>query len=332
MRLTEPLQIKNLTLRNRIVLPPMKTGKSESGGPSAEMIDYYAARGESTGLLILEHEYISPEGQASASQLSMADDSLIPAYQRFTAEVHKRGAAIIAQINHAGAAAMDTGLPLLGPSRVSCRADGQMPLEMQDADIKKVIRDFTAAALRVQQAGFDGVEIHAAHGYLLNQFYSPATNHRRDSYSGLTLEGRTRLQIEVIRSVRAVVGPDFLIALRFGAFDGPENGSRKEEIPAAARLFEDAGIDLLDISGGLSGYNVKGCSTPGWFADLSTAARRAVTIPVILTGGIRQAADAERLLAEGAADLIGVGRAMMQNAHWSKDAITLLRGQIAENS
>ena len=323
MLLTQPLTINNLTLRNRIVMPPMATGKAVNGAPPEELADYYAARAGATGLIIVEHEYVSLEGRASLNQLSIADDSVIPGYRRLTDAVHAKGAKIMAQLSHAGGAARDAELPPIAPSPVTARPDRPIPKEMDEDDIAHVTASFVSAALRAKAAGFDGVEIHAAHGYLLNQFYSPVTNKRTDGYTGSTLQGRTRLHCEVLYAVRDAVGPDFIIAIRFGACDYREGGSVIEEIPAAAAAFRNAGADIIDISGGLNGFMIKDRSGAGYFAECSIAAKNAVDIPVILTGGVTTGEEAEALLAEGAADLIGVGRAMLEDAQWSEHALGL---------
>lgn len=323
MLINQPLTVNHTVLRNRIVMPPMATGKAIEGMPSEAQILYYKERAKATALIIVEHEYVAPEGMASKGQLSMAEDAVIEGYKKLTAAVHENGAVILAQISHAGGAAKDTGLPALAPSPVVLRDNLPLPKEMTQADIDRVIECFTKAALRAKAAGFDGVEIHAAHGYLLNQFYSPLTNHRTDAYTGSTMAGRTRLPVEIIQSVRNAVVRDFLIALRFGACDYMEGGSTLQEIPEAARIFEQAGIDLLDISGGHCIYTIKGKTAPGWFSDSSTAAKQAVSIPVLLTGGVKTGADAERLLEEQAADLIGVGRSMMRDPEWAQKALGL---------
>lgn len=155
----------------------------------------------------------------NTTQLSMADDAVIPAYRKLTAAVQARGAAIFAQINHAGAAAQDSGLPPISPSGIFIRDTGAASVEMTLEDIDRVKECFVSAALRAKAAGFDGIEIHSAHGYLLNQFYSPLTNHRSDDYNGLTLAGRTKLHTDILRAVRAAVGSKYPIAIRFGACD-----------------------------------------------------------------------------------------------------------------
>lgn len=225
------------------------------------------------------------------------------------------------QLNHAGAKAKDSGLPAVSPSGISIPGTEPAPKEMTLEDIEHVKSNFVLASLRAKKAGYDGVEIHGAHGYLLNQFYSPLTNHRTDSYNGRTLEGRTRLHVEVLKAVRAAVGDDYPIAIRFGACDYMEGGSKIEDIPQASRIFAEAGADLQDISGGLSGFSIKGRSEPGWFSELSIPAKESVRIPVLLTGGVNTAMEAEKLLKDNTADLIGVGRAMLKDADWAVKAL-----------
>jgi 2,4-dienoyl-CoA reductase-like NADH-dependent reductase (Old Yellow Enzyme family) len=217
--LKDTIRINQLVLRNRIVMPPMATGKADHGAPDDNLNAYYAAHANGTALIIVEHAYISPEGMAHNTQLSMADDSVVPAYRKLTDAVHERGAAVFAQISHAGAKAKDSGLSAISPSGVSIRDKMPAAKEMTVEDIEHVKECFVSAALRAKAAGFDGVEIHSAHGYLLNQFYSPLTNHRTDAYNGQTLEGRTRLHAEILRAVRASVGDDYTVAIRFGACD-----------------------------------------------------------------------------------------------------------------
>ena len=202
-----------------------------------------------------------------------------------------------------------------------------VPQEMTHEDMQKVVRDFAAAARRAKEAGFDGVEIHSAHGYLLNQFYSPLANHRTDKYGPGSIESRVKLHLEVIQAVRAAVGADYLVALRLGAGDYMDGGSTAADGAAAARLFEQAGIDLLDISGGICGYIRPGVTGQGYFSDLTEAVKSAVSLPVILTGGITEIDAAETLLEQGKADLIGVGRAMLKDSSWAKNAMLSIRGK-----
>ena len=315
----EPIQVGSLRLRNRIVMPPMATGKAVNGAPGEEMTEYYRQRAMGTGLVIVEHEYVMQQGMAHPGQLSMASDSVIPAYRKLTDAIHGEGAAVIAQLNHAGVKAMDTGLPPAGPSVLPTKEGVSVAMDLEQ--IRAVAAAFTAAAVRAKAAGFDGIELHSAHGYLLNQFYSPLTNHREDEYSAESVANRTRLHGEIIRAVRAAVGTDFIIALRFGACDYAENGSKIEEIPEAVSAFESAGADLIDISGGVTGFMRPGHTEPGYLKELSHAAKSAGTVPIILTGGVTEAQDMEALLQEGAADLIGIGRALLKDPAWSVKAL-----------
>ena len=307
--LSSPLKIKDITLPNRIVMPPMARELSDEGEVSDELIDYYHKRAEGTGLIIVEHEYVSPDGIASPNQLSMADDSVIESFKELTDSIHSQDSFAIAQINHAG-------FESISPKRSNLNI-------MSIDEIEHIKESFVNAAVRTQRAGFDGVEIHAAHGYLLSQFYSPYTNKRTDKYGG-DLVNRTRLHNEIIREVRENVGEEYIIAIRFGAYDYLEEGSKLEDIPVAVKSFVESGADIIDISGGLCRYANPNSKEPGYFKELSKIAKDSVDVPVILTGGVKKAKDAENLLNEGYCDLIGIGRALLMDAEWSKKALKSL--------
>ena len=307
--LSSPLNIKDITLPNRIVMPPMPRELSDEGEVSDELIDYYHKRAEGTGLIIVEHEYVSPDGIASPNQLSMADDSVIESFKELTDSIHSQDSFAIAQINHAG-------FESISPKRSNLNI-------MSIDEIEHIKESFVNAAIRTQRAGFDGVEIHAAHGYLLSQFYSPYTNKRTDKYGG-DLVNRTRLHNEIIREVRENVGEEYIIAIRFGAYDYLEEGSKLEDIPVAVKSFVESGADIIDISGGLCRYANPNSKEPGYFKELSKIAKDSVDVPVILTGGVKKAKDAENLLNEGYCDLIGIGRALLMDAEWSKKALKSL--------
>lgn len=330
--LLEPLTQGRLHLKNRLVMPPMATSKAEAdGGLSNALLDYYdeKSRGGALGLVIIEHSYIAKQGRNRVGQPSVADDGTIPDWSRLAEIVHGNGTKCVMQINHAGGASSTTatGLEVVAPSDVSSPVGpgDSVPRPLTHAEIDAIVGQFAAAARRVKEAGFDGVEIHGAHGYLLNQFFSPITNRRTDEYGG-DVRGRIRIHLEVIQAVRAEVGEHFPILLRLGAADYMEGGTRIEDSVAAAPEFERAGVDLLDVTGGLSGYIRPGHSEPGYFAELSEPIRRAVSIPVILTGGVTEARHAAELLAEGKADLIGVGRAILKDSGWAVRAVRELTG------
>ncbi|MDR3211370.1 MAG: NADH:flavin oxidoreductase [Planctomycetota bacterium] len=329
--LLEPLKAGNLLLKNRLVMPPMATSKADADGKvSRAILDYYdeKTRGGRIGLVITEHSFVNPQGKVSPNQLSVADDSVVEGLKELADVIHRHGSLAVSQINHAGSvsSAEITGLAPLAPSAVSHpnKKGGTVPHELTKPEIGGIVSDFANAARRVKEAGFDGVELHAAHGFLLHQFYSPLSNLRADDYGG-NWENRIRLHLEVISAIRKITGDDFPILVRLGASDYREGGVTIQESEAAAQAFENSGVSILDISGGMNGSSVPGGDgLPGYFAPLSSAIKKKVGIPVILTGGITQAQDAERLLEEGAADLIGVGRAILNDSGWAEKELASL--------
>ncbi len=334
-KLLQSLPVGSLILRNRLVMPPMATEKSEGEGRvSQALLNYYDEKTKSGyfGLVVTEHSYICEEGKASVHQVSFARDEDVPGLAKLAEVIHRNGSRAIAQINHAGGKAICAlnGAALApAPSAMpytTTRGEAVQARTLTQEEIDAVVSAFAAAARRAKDAGFDGVEVHSAHGYLLGQFYSPLTNKRTDQYSGATVEGRMRLHCQVVAAVRKAVGPDFPIAVRLGACDYLEGGNTVEDAVGAAKILEAAGIDMLDISGGLCGYRGFGFKEEGYFGEEAAAIRSAVGIPVILTGGVRTPEGAERLLEEGKADLVGVGRAVLKDSTWAKAAIEQLGG------
>ncbi len=329
MKLKEPLMIRHVRLANRIVLPPMATAKSDANGcVTEELIDYYRERAEAgTGLIITEHAFICPQGKASPNQLSVAKEEDIPGLRKLAEAIHAcSDAKILVQINHAGSGARpdDPDMPLLSASAVAKpgRKDPVLPKEMTAQEIAQTMKYFADAAVRVKKAGFDGVEIHGAHGYLLNQFYSPLTNTREDEF-GRDLDGRLMFHKEVLKAVRDAAGDDFLISVRLGGCDYAEGGSTILDAAFASQVLAENGADMISLTGGLFGYRRPDDTTPGYFRDMSFAVKSSVDIPVLLTGGITEPGQAEDLLERNAADLIGIGRAMLADGGWSKKALAL---------
>lgn len=324
-----PIKIGKLELKNRLVMPPMATERSNPDGTVSDaLLEYYRPYAEGyIGLIIVEHSFVHLQGRASAGQLSVSRDSDIEGLSRLAEVLKANGTKAFMQINHAGGAAREVFSEegIVAPSgipnpRIS-NAQGVVPKELDRDGIKRLAILFADAAERAKKAGFDGVEVHMAHGYLLNQFYSAITNKREDEYGG-SLENRMRAPLEVLRAVRERVG-DFTVVTRLGGCDyAPESGylecgNTEEDAARASKMLEEAGSQLIDLTGGMSGYNrpEKG---PGWFRDMSRAVKNAVSVPVAVTGGITEIGQAERLLEEGAADLVGVGRAMLKDSGWAK--------------
>jgi 2,4-dienoyl-CoA reductase-like NADH-dependent reductase (Old Yellow Enzyme family) len=327
----KPLKVRSMNLANRLVMPPMATAKAEPDGKvSQALLDYYEekSRGGYISLVIIEHSYITPEGKAKGNQLSTSDDAVLPGLRKLADVIHRNGSKAALQINHAGSTALKevTGTTPLAPSVIANPRRGDMPREITRQEIGDLVNAFKAASRRAREAGFDAVEIHSAHGYLLNQFLSPLTNKRTDEYGG-DISNRIRIHLQVIQAVRSAVGPDFPIQVRLGASDYTEGGTTIEDSKIAARAFEKAGADIIHVSGGFVGYTPPGLTGQGYFAPLSEAVKSAVSIPVILTGGITEVEAAEKFLAEKKADLIGVGRAILQDSTWAKRAIENLRSK-----
>ena len=317
-----------MNLANRLVMPPMATAKAEPDGKvSQSLLDYYEEKsaGGYISLVIIEHSYITMGGRASNNQLSISDDGVIPGLRKLANIIHRDGSKAAMQINHAGSAALKevTGTIPLAPSAVANPRRGDMPREITQLEIGDIVNAFKDAGRRVREAGFDAVELHSAHGYLLNQFLSPLTNKRTDEYGG-DISSRIHIHLQVIQAVRTAVGPDFPIQVRLGASDYTVGGTTIEDSKIAARAFEKAGVDIIHISGGFVGYTPPDLTGQGYFAPLSEAIKSAVSIPVILTGGITDIEAAEKLLAEKKADLIGVGRAILQDSTWAKRAVGTL--------
>lgn len=328
-KLLEELRTDKILFRNRLIMPPMATRHARDDGKlSEEIVNYYTEKAEGgyLSLIITEHSYISPIGRAGENQISIASEDTVAGLSKLVSAIHASGTKAVAQLNHAGARGL-YGEENKAPSAIHSLGefapgkDWIAGRELSGEEIAGIVAEFAAAAVRAKKAGYDGVEIHSAHGYLLDQFYSPLTNQRTDGYGGDIL-GRIRIHLEVIAAVREAVGDAYPIFLRLGASDYLEGGSSIADAVIAAGEFEKAGVDILDISGGLYGYTVKGREgEQGYYKDASTAIKQAVSIPVILTGGITEAYAAEKLLEEGAADLIGVGRAVYRDSGWAEHAV-----------
>lgn len=328
--LTEEIKVGSLVLHNRLVMPPMATEKSKGGVVTDALCQYYIerAKGGHIALIETEHTYILPNGQASPNQISVSQDSDVEGLKKLAKAIQTDGTKAVIQLNHAGSCNMDRiASEAWAPSAVvSPRPDikqrykkqpAVLPKEMTPADIDTLKQAFVATARRSKEAGFDGVEIHAAHGYLLGEFYSPLTNKRTDAYTGFTLEGRTKLQVEIIKAVREEVGKDYFVSIRFGAVDDMEGGATIEDAPKAAKLFEEAGVDMISVSGNSNGYMRPGIYDEGWYGDVSESIRETVSVPVLLTGGIKNRAVIDQLLNGNKADLIGVGRMIYAKANYA---------------
>ncbi|MGI6756030.1 MAG: NADH:flavin oxidoreductase [Atopobiaceae bacterium] len=321
-----------LTLRNHLVMAPMASAKADAVGTiTHDLLDHYTqrAQGQNLGLVITEHHFVAPEGKATNNQASIASDADISGLAREAAALHACDTPVLVQLGHAGSAASKDICHDAPIAPSACLTPGAkrghaLPRAMDADDIARTIDAYAQAARRAAAAGFDGVEIHAAHGYLIDQFISPLTNRRTDDYGGDTIS-RVHFLREVIAAVKQTLSGHMLISCRLGASDYMAGGTTIKDGVMAAKLLDKDGIDLISVSGGMNFYTRRDTLAAGYFSDASLPIKATVSAPVLLTGGIRKIEQGEKLLALGACDLVGVGRALLNNEHWADTSMRRIR-------
>jgi len=302
----------------------MATSKSgDDGAVTNSLVDHYLRRAQAgVGLIIVEHAYILRTGKASRKQLGIHQDALLPGLKELAQAVHQAGAKVGIQINHAGSrtSAEVMGAQPLAPSEVSVPGDEEVPRSASADELEEISSAFGSAARRAVHAGFDFVEVHGAHGFLLSEFLSPYTNRRSDAYGG-SFENRCRFPLEVVTKVRQAIGQDFILFYRLGADDLIPGGLTIGESARFASLLAGAGLDCIDVSGGLCGSRPEHLqSIPGYFVPLAQAIKDVVDIPVIVAGGITEPEFADRLIRAGIVDLVVIGRAQLKDPRWAARA------------
>ncbi len=319
----EPFTVKRMTTKNRIMMTPMGTNFGEQNGEMSFLhIDYYEQRAKGgTGLLIVENASVySPQGSNGTTQLRIDADNYIPRLFNLCERVHKHGACIAIQINHAGASAMSsrTGEQPVSASNIPSKEGGEIPRPLTKDEIMLIVKKYGEAAKRAQVCGFDAVEIHAGHSYLLSQFLSPLTNNRTDEFGG-SAENRARFAKLVIEEVRRQVGPFFPIFVRISADEFLEGGNTLEDCIEYLQYFQEE-VDVFDVSAALNAsiqYQIDANYMPdGWRSYLAKAVKQAYGKPVVTMGNIRDPQVAEDILARGDADLIGMGRGLIADPDW----------------
>lgn len=316
-RLISPLRLKGYTLRNRIVMPPMQTGRATfEGAVTNRLINFYVRRASALGLPIVEHSYVSLSGKIGPKQLGIDDDSLISGFEKLANGIHSVGAPAIVQISHAGGV---TNKKVIGAQPVG-PSEREKTRMLEVDEMYGIADEFALAADRAVEAGFDGVELHGAHGYLLNQFFSPLFNKRNDEFGG-RLENRMRFPLLVVGKVRERLKSKLLL-YRLGSDDLAPNGTRIEDSVRFAEKLEKLGVDIIDVSGGMCGSEPKQLRlVKGYFVPQASEIKKAVNVPVIGVGGIMEAQYADNLVSEGKVDLVGVGRAIWNDYRWAEKAL-----------
>lgn len=322
-----PIQIRGMTMKNRIAMMPMGSDfAGHSGELSDEHIRYYELRARGgTGLIIVENACVKyPEGSNGTTQLRLDEDCYIPRLYTLTEVCHHHGACIGIQINHAGASALSAriGMQPVSASTLPSKPGGETPRPLSREEIEKIAKDYGAAARRAVNAGFDLIEIHAGHSYLISQFLSPTMNDRTDEFGGCA-KNRARFCRMVIDEVRKAIGPRVPISLRLSVDELVEGGNTVEDCLKYLEYLDDE-VDLYDTSAGLNPsiqYQIDAnYLADGWRSYMARAVREKFGKPTVAIGNIRNPQVAEDILARGDADLIGIGRGLIADPDWCNKA------------
>jgi len=317
--LTSPYRLGKLELRNRLVMAPMLSRLCDQhGAVTQKLIDYYAARAQGgVGLIVVEYSYIDAKAShAYIGQLGIYDDLLVAGLGDLAEAIHEEGAKALIQINHAGRCTTTgiTGRQPIAPSACWNLVGTELTREMTAAEIEEIKDAYAAAAYRAKLAGFDGIELHGTHGYLLAQFYSPHFNQRADLYG----QDRALFPVEVVQTVRKRVGSDFILGYRMTGEEYIPDGITPDSAQLLARRLEAAGVDYLHVSAGLQ-ETIEDFLPPvycpaGALVPLAEKVRSVVQVPVVAVGAIHDPDLAEEVLVQGKADLIALGRALIADA------------------
>ncbi|RPF31361.1 NADH:flavin oxidoreductase/NADH oxidase [Streptomyces sp. TLI_185] len=346
--LFQPFTLREVTIPNRVWMPPMCQYSAapqgpETGAPNDWHFAHYAARAAGgTGLIIVEATGVSPEGRISPYDLGIWNDTQVEAFRRITRFLVSQGTVPGIQLAHAGRKASTDrpwkgGAPVgpdahgwqaLAPSAIAFDDKHLVPTELTADQIQEVVGQFADAARRALAAGFEVAEIHGAHGYLINEFLSPHSNHRTDAYGG-PYENRTRFALEVVDAVRQVWPEDKPLFFRISATDWLEDGgwTADDTVRFAADLHAH-GIDLVDVSTGGNASGVRIPVGPGYQVPFAARVKAETTMPVAAVGLITDAEQAEKILANGEADAVLLGRELLRNPSWARAAARELGGEV----
>lgn len=321
----EPLTVKRTTIRNRIAMTPMGTNYGEANGEmSNRHMNYYSLRAKGgVGLIILENANVEyPVGSNGTSQIRIDHDSYMPRYYQLVESLHKDGATVAIQINHAGASASSarTGVETVSSSNVPTKAGGEIPRPMTKEEILTTVKKYAEAARRIQAIGFDAIEIHCGHSYLMSQFISPYYNKRTDEFGG-SVENRLRFPRMILEAVRKEVGPWFPIIVRVSAEERVPGGNTLEDTLEYLEYLDEF-VDMYDVSCGLNPslqYQIDSNFLPdGWRSYMSRAVKDKFGKPVINTGNYRDPKIVEKVLESGDVDIVGMGRGLIAEPNWVK--------------
>lgn len=319
MKIFESITVKGHFIKNRIVMPPMVCfGYTDDTGLVTDVtINHYEKRAMGgVGIVIVEATCIEKDGRLADTQLGIWSDDHITGLTRLAEAIKRHGALALIQIHHAGLKSPEavTKMPIAPSADIS---DEKKSTAMSQNDIDTIKNAFVMAAERAQKAGFDGIELHGAHGYLISQFMSPITNKRQDSY-GQNLEGRTRFAKEIIEDIRSIVKSNFIIGYRMGG-----NEPELEHGIEIAKHLENYGVDIIHVSAGISGSThpeVPENYEYNWIVYLGTEIKKHIKVPVIAVNGIRTPEQAEKLAEKYNIDFVAVGKGLLADPYWVVNA------------
>ena len=336
--LFEPLKLRDISLPNRIGIPPMCQYSAHDGMASDWHVIHYGSRAVGgAGLMIVEATAVSPAGRISAGDLGLWHDGQIEPLARIARFAQEQGCVPAIQLGHAGrkasaglgwqsqqtVPASEGGWPTVGPSALAFGEGYAVPQALDLAGIGQVIADFAAAARRAREAGFQSVEIHAAHGYLLHQFLSPLSNQRSDAYGG-SFDNRSRLVREVVAAVREEWPERLPLLIRLSATDWVAGGWNADETVALCALLKGMGVDLIDVSTAGLVPSAKFPVGPGFQTEFARRVRHEAGLPSAAVGLITSPAQADHIIRSGQADMVLVGREILRNPYWPLQAAQAL--------
>jgi len=315
-KMLSPLQIGRLSLKNRLIVAPMQQFKGTAESFATDYhVNHYSRLASGAGLVMLESTGVSPNGRLFSNDIGLFSDAHIEPLKKIVDAVHAKQTPIFIQLTHGGRKSWrNSASRLLAPSPIAYDEEHGLPQEMGIGDIQQELENYRLSARRSLQAGFDGIEIHAAHGHLVHQFLSPLSNHRTDEYGG-PLANRIRFLRKVLEIVRSETGSNYPIAIRVSASDYAEDGLTPFEVATMLSRLENQ-IDAVDVSsGGLLPLSPL-AAPDAYQVPYAAIIKQTVNIPVIAVGNIHTKALADFILSEGLADFIAVGRPLLEDPHY----------------
>ncbi len=329
MELFEKTSINGLDLVNRSVRSATWSGVGDDRGYVTERaINFYRKlAGGGIGLIITGYQYVLPNGIQLPYMIGVYEDDQIQGLSNLAQTVHQEGGRIVAQIVHAGARAnpqlFSSGAEVWAPSGIPDPVTGNTPHEVSKREVLRLVEAYAAAASRLSKAGFDGVQLHAAHGYGINQFLSPIWNRRSDGYGG-SLKNRYRFLAEAMEAIRGSVGGDFPVLIKMTGHDFIDGGLVLRDTIEIARRLADDGIDAIEVSGGNPASknnlgpvrpNIKNEDDEAYFAEFAAQVKNSVKIPIITVGGIRSISTVDKIFEDGKADYVAMARPFIREPH-----------------